>query len=170
MASKLIEVAYVVDDMDRAVAHWTGNYGVGPFFTGLFEVPDQSYRGTPAPGRMMVSFGYSNGALVELIQPLDDGPSVYHEVLEATGPGPHHVMFRIDDHDAEVARYKARGFEVVQSGRFGTSDFSMVDTRRETGSFTEIMAFGEALNALYERIKTASEEWDGVTEPQRKLF
>ncbi|MBB3860947.1 catechol 2,3-dioxygenase-like lactoylglutathione lyase family enzyme [Novosphingobium hassiacum] len=166
MSGKLIEVAFVVDDMAEAIARWTTTFGVGPFFTGIFDVPDQTYRGQLAPARMEVAFSFTNGALLELIQPLDTGDNIFSEA----GPGFHHLMFELPDHDAEVARYAAQGYPVVQSGSFGGSPFSIIDTRTATGAYTEIMAFNAGVQRLYSRMKAESEAWDGISEPRRNLF
>ncbi|MDP3676327.1 MAG: VOC family protein [Novosphingobium sp.] len=166
MARKLIEVAFVVDDMNAAIERWVKGFGVGPFHTGIFEVPEQNYRGTVSPALMDVAFSFSNGALVELIQPLAGTPCIFSEA----GPGFHHLMFEVADHDAEVARYAAEGYPVVQSGSFGGNPFSIIDTRAANGAYTEIMAFGEGVQRLYTRMKDAAAAWDGTTEPKRDLF
>jgi catechol 2,3-dioxygenase-like lactoylglutathione lyase family enzyme len=166
MARKLIEIAFVVDDMDAAIERWVKGFGVGPFYTGVYEVPAQNYRGTVSPTRMDVAFSFSNGALIELIQPLGDTPCIFSEA----GPGFHHLMFEVPDHDAEVARYAAEGYAVVQSGSFGGNPFSIIDTRAANGAYTEIMAFGAGLQRLYECMKEAAASWDGHTDPKRDLF
>jgi catechol 2,3-dioxygenase-like lactoylglutathione lyase family enzyme len=166
MTGKLIEVAFVVDDMDTAIARWTQGFGVGPFFSGIFEVPGQVYRGRIAPAKMNVAFSFTNGALIELIQPLGDRSNIFSEA----GPGFHHLMFELDDHDAEVARYAEQGYPVVQSGNFGGSSFSIIDTRAATGAFTEVMAFSDGVKRLYNRMKAASKAWDGQSKPRRDLF
>jgi hypothetical protein len=166
MSGKLIEIAYVVEDLGSAIEHWTSDMGVGPFFTGIYDIPDQIYRGEPVPTRMNIAFAMSNGVLLELIQPLSGGGCIFSEA----GPGFHHIMFELADHDAEVARLEARGFEVVQSGSFAGSAYSIVDTRSATGCFTEVMACGPGLQGLIARLRQASEAWDGKTEPVRSLF
>ena len=166
MSGKLIEIAYVVDDLAGAIEHWTADLGVGPFFTGTYDVPDQEYRGTPAPARMQIGFAVSNGVLIELIEPLPGKPNIFSEA----GPGFHHIMFEIFDHDAEVARLRAEGFEVIQSGNFAGTPFSILDTREATGCYTEVMPFGSGLQKLWQRLNEASEGWDGQSEPVRDLF
>lgn len=166
MNGKLIEVAYVVEDLAGAIEHWASDLGVGPFFTGIYDVAEQEYRGAKCPARMNIGFGISNGVLIELIQPLSGNPNVFSEA----GPGFHHIMFEISDHDAEVARLRAEGFEVVQSGSFGGTSFSIFDTRAATGSYTEVMPFGPGLQKLWQCLKDASDGWDGQSEPVRDLF
>lgn len=169
MASKLIEVAFVVEDLSVAIAHWTRTFRVGPFFAGVFEVPDQRYRGRPAPGRTKVAFSFTNGALIELIEPLSGPNCVFAEALARSGPGFHHMLFETSDHDAEVAHYQALGFHVVQSGTFAGSQFSIVDTRDSNGGYIEIMPFGEGLQNLYAQMRAANESWDGYSDPERAL-
>jgi catechol 2,3-dioxygenase-like lactoylglutathione lyase family enzyme len=166
MTRKLIEVAFVVDDMDAAIDRWVKGFGVGPFYSGIYEVAGQNYRGTVSPARMEVAFSFSNGALVELIQPLAETPCIFSEA----GPGFHHLMFEVPDHDAEVARFAAQGYQVVQSGSFGGNPFSIVDTRTANGAYTEIMAFSEGVQRLYTRMADAAAAWDGKTDPRRDLF
>jgi len=166
MAGKLIEVAFVVEDMGEAIDRWVRGFGVGPFFTGTFDIPEQNYRGTIAPTKMDIAFSFSNGALVELIQPLSNTRCVFCDA----GPGFHHLMFEVQDHDAEIAHFAAEGYSVVQTGNFGGNPYSIVDTRAATGAFTEVMAFGEGLRNLYQQMKAASEQWDGRGERRRDLF
>ncbi|MFD1961471.1 hypothetical protein ACFSHP_24900 [Novosphingobium panipatense] len=43
---RIFQIAYVVPDLDQAVAHWTGTMGVGPFYD--FPLPCIS-RNSPLP-------------------------------------------------------------------------------------------------------------------------
>lgn len=169
MSSRLIEAAFVVSDLKQAIAEWTGGFGVGPFFVAEFHTTEQHYRGMPTPKRSLIGFGYTNGVLIELIQPLDGPPCVFSEALERLGPSFHHHLYEVPDHDVEVTRLTALGFEVVQAGQFAGTPFSIVDTRRVTGAYTEVMAFHAGLRGLYERVRSASEAWDGISEPERAL-
>lgn len=74
--------------------------------------------------------------MIEYLQPLE-GPSVYHEWLEAHGPGLHHLAFWVDSLDAAVEEMRGAGFELLQSGRGfgaeGDGGFAYFDTERELG-------------------------------------
>ena len=52
--------------------------------------------------------GYAGHMCIELIQPLDDHPSVYSEIAQSRGFGFHHVGISVPDVDAAMADYLAR--------------------------------------------------------------
>jgi methylmalonyl-CoA/ethylmalonyl-CoA epimerase len=52
---------------------------------------------------------------IELVSPLDgQGPLVRH--LDRRGPGLHHLCFRSDDLDADIARLRTRGYRFTSDG------------------------------------------------------
>lgn len=70
--------------MDRALRHWLDDLRIGSFFL----VPDVTirghvYRGTPhlEGVRGTVALAQSGGVRIELIQTLDDRPSLWRDVL-----------------------------------------------------------------------------------------
>lgn len=72
----IVELCHVVEDLDKALAHWTRNLGAGPFF--VFDVPvmpGQLYYGEPTAVSMRVGFGFSGGVLIELLQQTNEGAS-----------------------------------------------------------------------------------------------
>lgn len=74
---------------------------------------------------------------MEIIQPLK-GPNVYYDHLEKKGEGLHHVKEWVLDCKKEVARYRAMGIGVVQSGRLGDDEFYYLDTVPLLGFYLEI--------------------------------
>ena len=164
--SKLIEVAYVVEDMDAAIDRWLNDLDVGPWFTGIFDVPEMNYRGNVFASRIKVGFAMSNSIMIELMQQLDGHPSTFSEL----GPGFNHLMFQVADRDAEIARYAQRGCEVAMSGRVGEGGFAMIDARAATGGYIEVATYGGFLKDMYEMLEGACRSWDGLTEPRRDLF
>ena len=83
------QTAYVVDDIEKTAAEWAAVHGVGPFF--LYDVDTPSiYRGRETPMRGRMGLAQSGIQQVELIQPDLSVPSLYTELLYATGPGFHH--------------------------------------------------------------------------------
>lgn len=60
---------------------------------------------------------------IELVHPLD-GQGAIQKHLDKRGPGLHHICFRTDDIDADVARLKERGYrftsEAPTPGAHGT--------------------------------------------------
>jgi hypothetical protein len=73
----------------------------------------QVYRGTPSMADVAIAMGFAGHMQIELIQPLDDNPSVYRETIEARGHGFHHVGIACRDVDAMLPGYLARGYTLA---------------------------------------------------------
>ena len=83
----------------------------GPFFVlPNFLVPGQTYRGEESRADITIAMGFAGHMLIELIQPLDDEPSVYQETIALRGYGFHHVGIACADVDADSLAYQARGY------------------------------------------------------------
>jgi catechol 2,3-dioxygenase-like lactoylglutathione lyase family enzyme len=117
--TQLNQVAFVVRDLDAAVHAYWERLRVGPwriYTYGPDVLTESTYYGEPAAYRMRLAFTWCGPLQVEIIQPLD-GPSVYHDFLEAHGEGMHHVGIFVEDFDAAVRAFEARGYRLLQTGR-----------------------------------------------------
>ncbi|MEJ1088044.1 VOC family protein [Microbacterium sp. Mu-80] len=123
MTKPFHQVAYVVRDLDAAVRHWADVLGVGPWSVwtvGAEVTRDQVYGGQPASFRFRHALAWSGEMQFELVEPLD-GPSIFADQLERSGPGLNHVGRLTDDHAAESAALVAKGCVPLQSATFGES-------------------------------------------------
>lgn len=87
----IMQLAFVPEDFDAAVKHWTQVMGVGPFF--LIEgihLEGMKYRGQPTDAVFDLALAYWGDLQIELIRPRDNHPSVYTGEYGATGNGLHH--------------------------------------------------------------------------------
>lgn len=166
---EIMQLAFVPEDFDAAVAHWTGTMGVGPFH--LIEgihLDGMKYRGQPTDAVFDLALAYWGDIQIELIRPRDDHPSIYRGEYGSTGNGLHHVCILVDD-IAEARRVCAdAGAEVMIEGRFGTSEVIYVDPGSGPGGLVEILQQAKDGPDLFAIIKAACESWDG-TEPLRRL-
>jgi hypothetical protein len=164
----ILELCHVTRDMDRAIAHWTQVMGAGPFF--VFDVPampGQTHRGAPSSIDLRIAFGFSGGLLIELLQPLNDTPSVFREILDSRGEGYHHVLLRTD-FDAGSARLARHGYTAAFTGAMPSGErFALFDTQDGNGGFIELMDLTDATFGPMAAIHAAHLEWDGITAPQR---
>ena len=165
----VMQLAFVPEDFDAAVRHWTETMGVGPFF--LIEgihLDGMKYRGEPTDAVFDLALAYWGDLQIELIRPRDEHPSSYRGEYGATGNGLHHVCILVDDMD-EVMRVCAEaGAEVVIEGTFGTSRVIYVDPGTGPGTLVEILPRATDGPDLFGMIKAASVGWDG-SEPLRRL-
>jgi hypothetical protein len=160
----LVQLAYVVGDIDAAMARWLATTAAGPFFRARFDLTGQFYRGSRLEGAAIeVALAYRDELLIELIQPANDRPSIYAEVMRARGPGVHHVMLATADIDADMARHEVAGNAVVASGHmpgFGRAGF--VDTLSELGHFIEYGAWTQPVLAAISGFRAAHRGWTGA--------
>jgi catechol 2,3-dioxygenase-like lactoylglutathione lyase family enzyme len=138
-ANRFFQVAYLVDDLDDAIARWTALFGAGPFAIAEHHQTDRfSYRGTTQEADVSYAFGYHGDLMIQFIVQHDDTPSIYREMYAAGESGYHHVAYLVADFEAEYDRLQASGFEPACRLHADRVDAAYFDTREVTGGFTEI--------------------------------
>ncbi len=157
----IIQICWVVDDIEAAEAFHTEQLGVGSW-TRMADVrfgpEDATYRGAPADFTAHVALGYAGDLQLELIQPVA-GRSIYTEFLSGTPSGGlHHVCFETDDLAAAIGRAEAAGLEVVMRGAMGGGlmSFAYVDGARWGAPYVEIVELTDEIRAFFAGIKDAS--------------
>ena len=88
----IIQIAYTVADIQKAMRHYTELLHVGPWFlVGPFVPPKGLYRGVTTKMRVSLALAFAGETNIELIQQHDEEPSVFRETLKARGAhGFHH--------------------------------------------------------------------------------
>lgn len=166
---EIMQLAFVPEDFDAAVEHWTQVMGVGPFF--LIEgihLDGMKYKGEPTDAVFDLALAYWGDIQIELIRPRDTHPSIYSGDYADVGGGLHHVCILVDDIAETRAVCAAQGAEVIIEGKFGASEVIYVDPGRGPGSLVEILQQDKSGPDLFAMIKQAGEGWDG-SEPLRPL-
>jgi catechol 2,3-dioxygenase-like lactoylglutathione lyase family enzyme len=135
------QVAYVVEDMDRALARYESIFG--PFEVSEAPLTDCRIRGEVGDCRLKLAVNRSGPVEIELIQVLE-GETTHSEHLRAHGEGPHHVRFRVTGLEAKLEQLGKEGFETVFSKRFGPGvAFAYLETPAELGrSVIELLELG----------------------------
>lgn len=136
----VIQVAYVVRDIDAAMRrHWEV-CGIGPWSVYAFEAPkvrNYIYRGRPATHSCLIAIAWTDQMQLELMQPVR-GRSIYDEHLERRGEGLHHIKLYHAECAKAVAAYAARGYPVIQSGKFDDDEHYYLDTEKDFGYIIEL--------------------------------
>ena len=165
----IMQLAFVPEDFDAALKHWTQVMGVGPFF--LIEgihLDGMKYRGEPTDAVFDLALAYWGNLQIELIRPRDEHPSIYRGEYGSTGNGLHHVCILVEDLAHARAVCEAEGAKVVIEGNFGASEVIYVDPGTGPGTLVEILQQAKDGPDLFGMIKAAGVDWDG-SEPLRKL-
>lgn len=170
---EIMQLAFVPDDFDAALDHWTKRMGVGPFF--LLEgihLDGMKYKGKPTDAVFDLALAYWGAIQIELIRPRDDHPSIYSGEYADVGDGLHHVCILVDDIADAYAACKEHGAEIVIEGNFGNSKVIYADPQpgglAGPGSLIEMLQQDPDGPDLFGMIKAAGADWDG-SEPLRKL-
>lgn len=159
---KVIQTAFVVNDLEEAAKHWITTLGVGPFYiVNRPKIADETYRGVKANVEFSTAITQAGGIQIELAVQHCDSPSCYRDIYEQGQEGLHHIAVFAEDYDAEMARYAEQDIQVASAGRMGPMRFSYVDTSKEIGVMTEVLEGVPFIRSYFENLKTACEGWDG---------
>src|SRR5690349_7220156 len=89
--AKLMQAAFVVHDIQRAIKTYCRRLNVGPWFLFKRFTPAMAtYRGRPTNLVISVAFAYRDELMLELVEQHDDTPSVFLDGVAARRSGFHH--------------------------------------------------------------------------------
>ena len=159
------QTCYVVDDLDQALGGWI-EAGAGPFFTVDSSIipGERLYRGKVATDTFRVGLGFIGTTQLEIIQPTDEQPSIFREVMGTgvTGNILHHVQPSIrvksaEEFEQDLADMEQRGYRIVQT--LTTPDGLPVrffeNPQNPLGYFIELARKSEAAFAVSEAMYRA---------------
>jgi hypothetical protein len=161
--SGVFQVAYVVENLDKAIRTWVEQQGVGPWFTmSNFTGSDATYRGEPSTASISLAMAFSGTTCFELIQPDDEQPSIWREHIERHGYGFHHFGKLSSDFDADIERYVNEGHELVyQAGVPTGGRIGFVDTTDTFPGYQELVEADDLTDAMFTQLYAAGLTWDG---------
>ncbi len=164
------QLAYLPQDFDAAVKHWTETMGVGPFY--LMEnvaLGDAKYKGVPTAAVFSIAIAYWGDVQIELIRPENAEPSIYCGEYAVTDQL-HHICIFVDSIEEARAACAEAGAEILVEGTVGEDGSVIyVDAGQGPGGVIELLQNMTGADAIFQMIKDASVDWDG-SEPLRKLW
>lgn len=166
------QVRYVVNDIEKAMKHWSATLGVGPWFykpdVGTTEF---RYRGKPSRvPKLSIALANSGDLQIELIQQHDDAPSLYLDSLRRSGEGAQHLAYWTEDRfDEWIGKLMAAGYVEGHGGRMGTRGrFAyFVHPDLPSGMF-EISELSGGKGEYFKEVRRAADAWDG-SDPVRLI-
>ena len=166
----IAQVAYVVEDLHQGMKDFGEKYNIGPwFYSDEYALKTAKYKGQPTEMKMGLALGFSGHMCFELIQPLDDKPSVYRDVINKRGYGSHHLGLATRTFEKEVARFQKMGYELVFEGSTPRGiRFAYFDTTTDMPGMLEVIEVNDMQDQFLLLMQQASLNWDG-TNPARKL-
>jgi len=157
------QLAYVVEDLSKAMDNWLSLTNTGPFFLfEHFEFVAPVYRGEATDLDISIALGYSDSLCIELIQQHDERPSVYQEEIERKGYGQHHIAILEPEVEQRVSQYENRGSPCLFRGAFAMgAKVAYLDTRPSLGCMLELVELNDVTRAVLKDLQQAHTQWDG---------
>lgn len=165
----ILQVAFVVKNIHSAIKEFTNIFRAGPWlYTERVHIQDALYRGIPT--NFLGSTAVANAGLIqiEMIQQLDDAPSVYTEIVKKNGYGFHHLGIVVRNFDVKLDEYKKLGNEVAFYLDTGLNRIAYIDMKGEFPYFMKVTEVTDRMEEIFYILSQASAGWDGK-EPIRDL-
>ena len=165
------QTAYLVDNIEEAISYWCNALGIGPFFyLKNHQATGSLFRGQPTDMRISLAFAQSGALQIELVEQLNDAPSLFKEARDAGKRGLHHLAFWTTEFDRDVSNYQKQGYEVVQTGGMSGPNNRNVFIERagEDLIAIEISEISGSKGEFFKRVACAAEGWDG-SDPVRPI-
>lgn len=161
----IYQMAFIVADLDAAIAEWVAMRGAGPFYRfDHFGFDDPVCApGLVAPDISIV-LGQSGALNIELIAVHGTAPTLF-----AGPPRLHHVARRAADVDAALAALAGGGASTLMRAQFGPGvAVGFADTCATLGCMTEFIGDDAGVDAMLAQMVADAHEWDG-RDPVRRF-
>jgi len=159
----IMQMAYVVKDLRASIDEWVKRLNVGPWFVlDHFTGVDPVYRGQPSKADITLAMSFAGHMNIELIQPNDDHPSVYKELIDKSGYGFHHWGIASADFAGDLKRYEAMGMEVAfRLGVPTGGEVAYLDTNGKLPGYVELIETSPGMERAFGGFYGAALTWDG---------
>ncbi len=159
----VMQLAFVPEDFDNAVAHWTKTMGVGPFFY-IDHAPIENvmFQGAPSDVDFGLAIAYWGDIQIELIKQHNDAPSIFTAAPFASqGDALHHICLMTDDIGKAASAVEAGGGDViVRLDVIGGGKAFYADMGGGEG-LVEVLEPGPNSAPMFDQMRAASVDWDG---------
>ena len=159
------QIAYIVEDLDAAIRHWTAFAGIGPWTVYKNTSMRGHCRGADTTVKMNVGLSYQGEVQIELIQVTSRTPSPYQDPGGHSLIGMHHIAWLSHDIDADVASAKQRGMVPAFEASNGVVRVAYMESAAEPGLLLEFIEAAPVVLESFASGVKAAREWDGHSSP-----
>ncbi len=165
----VVQQGYVVPDIEAAMKHWIAR-GVGPFYMEHLKDYPGELDGKPVRLELKAAFAYSGDQQIEVIEPIGPVPSIYGEYLKdhADGGLQHLAVWCEGTIQEKLDELKRRNMNFVVRQTYG-DQHAYIDSVEQPGVMMQLMKRGDLIEKMFAIIKEGSENWDGKTDPVRRI-
>lgn len=157
----IMQIAYSVPDLHASIAWWIEEMGVGPWFV-FDRIGGGTYRGEPGEADFTIAMAYSGKMMYELIQPLDDKPSLHREAKTRGTAAFHHFGKMRSNVQALAEALEAKGHPIVfHSPTPGGGQVYFLEGGQDALGYIELIEDAPATRGIFEGVWRASLDWNG---------
>ncbi len=114
-------IGVLVKDLDKAIAYYSSNFGIGPFHIEDHAVKAKLH-GKDVSYKVRFALAKFGPVMLELLN-VSEGESLHLEVLKRKGEGVSFLSFHVEDLPGEIAKFEKRGFKVLMSAELKNVDY-----------------------------------------------
>jgi len=167
----VVQVAYLVPDIDLAMEHWLRHAGLGPW-TNFRDIELATrFDGVDFTLRIHEALAYQGELQIQLVQSLNplDVSTPYRVWIRAGRYGLHHLAYFTRDVEADVERARKQGFERVcaMKDKAGFRYFYLQSTAMPE-VWIEFLEASAMLDDIFARGIAEAKAWDG-RDPIRRI-
>jgi hypothetical protein len=165
----IVQLGYLVPDIEQAVRHWTERLGVGPFYL-IEHTPftELWYRGRAITADQSAALAQWGEMQVALVQQHDTRPCLNNEFGALARGGLQHLGVMTRSVTDDLERLAAQGIEALQWGAVGEIKFAFLDTGQHDGLLVELIEDCAAIREFFAMVRDGARGWDG-REPLRRV-
>ncbi|MFK7898514.1 MAG: VOC family protein [Myxococcota bacterium] len=164
---RIVQVAYLVEDIETAISNWLAQAGLGPWTWFRNIELETDFDGQNFTMHIDEALAYMGNLQIQLVQSLDpvETATPYQEHLRARRFGVHHSAFFAEDFDATLAQAQAQGFErtCLMRDKAGFR-YAYCQSSSMPDVWIEFLESYPFLTKIFEEGIAAAANWDG-TEP-----
>jgi methylmalonyl-CoA/ethylmalonyl-CoA epimerase len=139
-----LHVGIVVEDIDVAITHWTALLELSEKPSVIMAEGHESkpthFKGHPTNARAKLAFFQLENIQIELIEPIGDEASDWHEFLTTKGAGVHHLAFKVRGlSSTETPKLKSAGYDLKQVGGWDGGEYLYLDSAAKLGVTLELL-------------------------------
>ena len=161
----IVQIAYFVNDIQKAAENMVATYGAGPFFINReIQLASAEHRGNPTDFVHSSAYGQWGNLMVELVQQDNVSDATpFRDMYKPGEEGLHHMAIFVPGVQQSIVQFAAQGLDL--SARAVTKDggveFAFIDATATLGHMIEIYEPSEMVLGFYHMVKDASVNWNG---------
>ncbi|HTV94961.1 MAG TPA: VOC family protein [Steroidobacteraceae bacterium] len=158
------QLGYVVADLAASVQQWHRSQGFGRWVCFRNVTMAGEYRGRPATLTMHVALAYRDELEIELIEPVSRIASPYLDAAGRPAVGPNHLAWFSSGLEADLARARGTGLEVVYVGHNPVTRIAYLEPPAEPQVRYELIEYtAQGLEGWSERMRAARAAGDALS-------